>query len=43
MFNAQVRPSRSQQAAMELAREDEWLQHAALHSGMLTLPTTGSD
>ena len=43
MFNAQVRPSRSQQAAIELAREDEWLQNAALHSGMLTLPTTGSD
>ena len=42
MFNAQVRPSRAQQAAMELARDSQWLQHAALHSGMLTSPTAGS-
>jgi DNA-binding transcriptional LysR family regulator len=42
MFNAQMRPSRAMQAAMELARDAQWLQHAAMHSGMLTSPVAGS-
>jgi DNA-binding transcriptional LysR family regulator len=42
MFNAQVRPSRAMQAAMDLARDAQWLQHAAMHSGMLTSPVEGS-
>jgi DNA-binding transcriptional LysR family regulator len=42
MFNAQVRPSRAMQAAMNLARDAQWLQHAAMHSGMLTSPVEGS-
>ncbi len=42
MFNAQMRPSRAMQAAMDLARESQWLQHAAMHSGMLTSPVAGS-
>ena len=42
MFNAQVRPSRALQAAMDLARDAQWLQHAAMHSGMLTSPVAGS-
>jgi hypothetical protein len=42
MFNAQVRPSRALQVAMDLARDAQWLQHAAMHSGMLTSPVAGS-
>ena len=42
MFNAQVRPSRALQVAMDLARDAQWLQHAAMHSGMLTSPEAGS-
>ncbi len=42
MYNAQVRPSRALQAAMDLARDAQWLQHAAMHSGMLTSPIAGS-
>ena len=42
MFNAQVRPSRATQAAMDLARDAHWLQHASMHSGMLTSPVEGS-
>jgi hypothetical protein len=42
MLNAQVRPSRALQAAMDLARDTQWLQTAAMHSGMLTSPVAGS-
>ena len=42
MFNAQVRPSRALQVAMDLARDAQWLQHAAMHSGMLTSSVAGS-
>ncbi len=42
IFNARARPSRSQQAALELARDGQWLQHAAMHSGLLTSPIGGS-
>jgi DNA-binding transcriptional LysR family regulator len=42
IFSAQLRRSRSQQAAMELARDGQWLQHAAMHSGMLTFPVAGA-
>ena len=42
MFNAQMRPSRALQVAMDLARDAQWLQHAAMHSGMLTSPVAGS-
>lgn len=42
MYNAQMRPSRALQAAMDLARDPHWLQHAAMHSGMLTSPQAGS-
>ena len=42
MFNAQVRPARAMQAAMDLARDVQWLQHAAMHSGMLTSSVAGS-
>jgi len=42
MYNAQMRPSRALQAAMDLARDALWLQHAAMHSGMLTSPVAGS-
>ncbi len=42
MFNAQVRPSRALQVAMDLAHDAQWLQHAAMHSGMLTSPVAGS-
>ncbi len=42
MLNAQVRPSRALHAAMDLARDAQWLQHAAMHSGMLTSPVAGS-
>jgi DNA-binding transcriptional LysR family regulator len=42
IFSAQLRRSRSQQAAMELACDGQWLQHAAMHSGMLTFPVAGA-
>ena len=42
MYNSQMRPSRALQVALDLARDAQWLQHAAMHSGMLTSPGEGS-
>lgn len=35
MTHATARPSRALEAALALARDDEWLRHAAAHSGLL--------
>ena len=42
IYNAQMRPSRALQVALDLARDTQWLQHAAMHSGMLASPGEGS-
>ncbi len=36
IYNSQMRPSRALQVALDLARDAQWLQHASMHSGMLT-------
>jgi DNA-binding transcriptional LysR family regulator len=35
MSHAQARPSRALEAALSLARDNDWLRHAAAHSGLL--------
>ena len=35
MAQASVRPSRALEAALALAQDEQWLKHAAAHSGLL--------